>query len=177
MEQIHVGNNDLCKVSSFTIRVTIMFLWLHWLHSRPLFLVSRTRSRNTITLLERQEQFKCERHSRTPRMNPKMAARQVNIDSLLEFEVITDLLEENDNNKIYDSGIVSVLLQKKKKWPTYLILLKKQSQEWTITNSEDIFALKISFQYFDTRIWTISRKTYWRSRAFKAAFETVVLGK
>ena len=41
-------------------------------------------------------------------MNPKMAARQVNIDSLLEFEVITDLLEENDNNKIcrHDSGIV-----------------------------------------------------------------------
>jgi hypothetical protein len=47
-------------------------------------------------------------------MNPKMAARQVNIDSLLEFEVITDLLEENDNNKIYDdSGIVFGVVSKK----------------------------------------------------------------
>lgn len=49
-------------------------------------------------------------------MNPKMAARQVNIDSLLEFEVITDLLEENDNNKIYDdSGIVFGVVSKKEK--------------------------------------------------------------
>ena len=47
-------------------------------------------------------------------MNPKKAARQVNIDSLLEFEVITDLLEENDNNKIYDdSGIVFGVISKK----------------------------------------------------------------
>ena len=45
-----------------------------------------------------------------------MAARQVNIDSLLEFEVITDLLEENDNNKIYDdSGIVFGVASKKEK--------------------------------------------------------------
>ena len=49
-------------------------------------------------------------------MNPKKAARQVNIDSLLEFEVITDLLEENDNNKIYDdSGIVFGVVSKKEK--------------------------------------------------------------
>lgn len=49
-------------------------------------------------------------------MNPKMAARQVNIDSLFEFEVITDLLEENDNNKIYDdSGIVFGVVSKKRK--------------------------------------------------------------
>ena len=49
-------------------------------------------------------------------MNPKMAARQVNIDFLLEFEVITDLLEENDNNKIYDdSGIVFGVVSKKEK--------------------------------------------------------------
>jgi ABC-type transport system involved in Fe-S cluster assembly fused permease/ATPase subunit len=41
---------------------------------------------------------------------------KVNIDSLLEFEVITDLLEENDNNKIYDdSGIVFGVVSKKEK--------------------------------------------------------------